>query len=151
MENLSTHWYWMDWVLWKFQDNGLCLQLSKCEVEKDSVIYLGLKLSHNWLEHDPGKAVAIQNLPQPRTSESCNNGSEKQTICGGSSQTSQHGLSNWLTGKVPFIWGEEEEAEFQDINNTLISTPVLALPQDTGKWKVETDTSNLATGRVLSQ
>ena len=72
MENLSTHWYWMDWVLWKFQDNGLCLQLSKCEFEKDSVIYLGLKLSHNWLEHDPGKAVAIQNLPQPRTSESCN-------------------------------------------------------------------------------
>src|SRR3984893_15519009 len=49
------------------------------------------------------------------------------------------------------IWGEEEEAKFQDINNVLISPPVLALPQDTRKWKVETDASNLATGGVLLQ
>ena len=49
------------------------------------------------------------------------------------------------------IWGEEEEAKFQDINDTLISPPVLALPQDTRKWKVETNASNLATGGVLSQ
>ena len=33
----------------------------------------------------------------------------------------------------------------------LVSAPVLALPQDKGRWKVETDTSNLATGGVLSQ
>ena len=33
----------------------------------------------------------------------------------------------------------------------LISAPVLALPQDKGRWKVETDASNLATGGVLSQ
>ena len=33
----------------------------------------------------------------------------------------------------------------------LISAPVLALPQDKGRWKVETDASNLVTGGVLSQ
>ena len=33
----------------------------------------------------------------------------------------------------------------------LISAPVLALPQDKGRWKVETDASNLATSGVLSQ
>ena len=52
---------------------------------------------------------------------------------------------------MPFIWGEEEEAEFQDINDVLILPPVLTLPQDTRKWKVETDASNLATRGVLSQ
>ena len=46
-ENLNMHQYWMDRVLKKFQDNRLCLQLRKCEFEKETVIYLGLKLSHN--------------------------------------------------------------------------------------------------------
>ena len=64
-ENLNTHQYWMDRVLRKFWDNGLCLRLSKCEFEKDTVIYLGLKLSHNCLEHNPRKAIAICNWPQP--------------------------------------------------------------------------------------
>ena len=64
-ENLNTHRYWMDWVLRKFWDNGLCLRLSKCEFERDTIIYLRLKLLHNWLEHDPGKAITIHNWPRP--------------------------------------------------------------------------------------
>src|SRR3984893_1803811 len=56
-----------------------------------------------------------------------------------------------LTGKVPWKWGAEEEAAFQDLRLALISAPVLALPQDKGRWKVETDVSNLVTGGVLSQ
>src|ERR1700730_6128141 len=56
-----------------------------------------------------------------------------------------------LTGKVLWKWEEEEEAAFQDLRLALVSAPVLALPQDKGRWKVETDASNLATGGVLSQ
>ena len=56
-----------------------------------------------------------------------------------------------LTGKVPWKWGAEEEAAFQDMRLALVSAPVLALPQDKGRWKVETDASNLVTGGVLSQ
>ena len=56
-----------------------------------------------------------------------------------------------LTGKVPWKWEKEEEAAFQDLHLALISAPVLALPQDKGRWKVEMDASNLATGGVLSQ
>src|SRR6202030_38419 len=56
-----------------------------------------------------------------------------------------------LTGKVPWKWGAEEEAAFQDMRLALVSALVLALPQDKGRWKVETDASNLATGGVLLQ
>ena len=56
-----------------------------------------------------------------------------------------------LTGKVSWRWEAEEEAAFQDLRLALVLSPVLALPQDKGRWKVETDTSNLATGGVLSQ
>src|SRR3984893_1598511 len=56
-----------------------------------------------------------------------------------------------LTGKVSWRWEVEEEVAFQDLCLALVSAPVLALPQDKGRWKVETDTSNLVTGGVLSQ
>src|SRR3984893_11219157 len=56
-----------------------------------------------------------------------------------------------LTGKVLWKWEKEEEAAFQDLHLALISAPVLALPQDKGRWKVETDVSNLATCGVLLQ
>ena len=56
-----------------------------------------------------------------------------------------------LTGKVLWKWEEEEEAAFQDLHLALVSAPVLALPQDKGRWKVETDVSNLVTGGVLLQ
>ena len=40
---------------------------------------------------------------------------------------------------------------FQDLHLALVSAPVLALPQDEGRWKVEMDASNLATSGVLLQ
>src|SRR6202040_1771193 len=53
--DLATHRYWMDRVFKKFEKYGLCLRLSKCEFEKSEVIFLGMKISHNRLEHDPAK------------------------------------------------------------------------------------------------
>ena len=102
----------------------------------------------------PGKRLLSVTGPNPKTSGSYSSGQ------GGKVNHLQRFIPNFsartkqlhhLTGKVPFIWGAEEEAAFQDINNALISAPVLTLPQDTGKWKVETNASNLATGGVLSQ
>src|ERR1700720_1456267 len=62
-EDLATNWYWMDQVFQKFRKYGLCLRLSKCEFEKSEVIFLGMKISHNHLEHDLAKGVAIRNWP----------------------------------------------------------------------------------------
>src|ERR1700726_1380248 len=41
-EDITTHWYWMDQVLQKFGENGLCLRLSMCEFEKSEIIFLGV-------------------------------------------------------------------------------------------------------------
>ena len=65
-EDLATHQYWMNQVLQKFGDNGLCLRLSKCEFKKSEIIFLGMKISHNHLEHNPAKGAAICNWPQLR-------------------------------------------------------------------------------------
>src|ERR1700731_3924585 len=112
-----------------------------------------MKISHNCLEHDPAKGVAIRNWPQLR------NIKEVQRFNGMLNYLHHHipNLSTRakplfrLTGKVPWKWGAEEEAAFQDMHLALVSAPGLALPQDKGRWKVEMDASNLATSRVLSQ
>src|ERR1700731_4095843 len=59
-----------------------------------------------------------------------------------------HGL---FEPAVPWKWKKEVEAAFQDLCLALILAPVLALSQDKGRWKVEMDASNLATGGVRSQ
>src|SRR6202030_3520095 len=129
------------------------LRLSKCEFEKSEIIFLGMKISHNRLEHDPAKGAAVRNWLRPR------NVKEVQRFNGMLNYLRRH-IPNLsarakplfrLTGKVPWKWDEEEEAAFQDMRLALVSAPVLALPQDKGRWKVEMDASNLATGGVLSQ
>jgi hypothetical protein len=152
-EDLMTHQYWMDQVLERFWENGLCLRLSKWKFDKDTIIFLGMKISHNCLEHDPVKGAAVHNWPWLR------NVKEVQQFRGMLNYLHHHilNLSAWakplfqLTGKGPWKWGVEEEVAFQDLHSALISAPVLALPQDKGRWKVEMNVSNLATRGVLSQ
>jgi hypothetical protein len=59
---------------------------------------------------------------------------------------------NQLKGKdKEWNWGEEQQKAFEEIKAAIISEPVLVLPRDKGKFKVETDTSNFGIGAILSQ
>ena len=55
-----------------------------------------------------------------------------------------------LTGKKPFIWGQEQQAAFDVLKKALTSPPVLALPTP-GDFVLDTDASAEAIGAVLSQ
>jgi hypothetical protein len=48
-------------------------------------------------------------------------------------------------------WNEEQQQAFERIKRAITSEPVLALPKDTGQFRVEVDASNYGTGAVLSQ
>src|ERR1700730_1484797 len=111
----------MDWVLKKFGENGLCLRLSKCKFEKSEILFLGMKISHNHLEHDLGKGEMVRNWLQPRDVK------EVQKF-GGMLNYLHHHIPNLsahakplfrLTGKVPWKWGEEEEVAFLDLCRAL--------------------------------
>src|SRR5258705_1972809 len=51
---------------------------------------------------------------------------------------------NWL-------WGAAEQQAFDALKNTVTSTPMLAFPSKSGLFQLECNTSNFATGAVLSQ
>jgi hypothetical protein len=56
-----------------------------------------------------------------------------------------------LTGKEQWHWGVKEEKAFQDLKRAISIAPVLIMPKDDTPFCVEADSSNYATGAVLSQ
>jgi hypothetical protein len=59
---------------------------------------------------------------------------------------------NQLKGKdKEWKWEEQQQKVFEEIKTAIIGKPVLVLPRDEGKFKVETDVSNFRIGAILSQ
>jgi hypothetical protein len=54
-------------------------------------------------------------------------------------------------GEKVWKWESEEENAFEAIKKAITSEPVLTLPNEEGKFRVEVDASNVGTGAVLSQ
>lgn len=57
----------------------------------------------------------------------------------------------YLTGYVPFFWGETQQAAFEKVKGLIISAPVLAHPDFEKSFVPETNTSNFAPGSVILQ
>ena len=57
-----------------------------------------------------------------------------------------------LTKKdVRWCWGASEQASFNKLKELITSTPVLVFPDDSLPYHIEANSSNAATGAVLSQ
>jgi hypothetical protein len=56
-----------------------------------------------------------------------------------------------LTKDVQFSWNEKCDEAFRTLREALVMAPVLALPRDEGKFHLETDASDVATGAVIYQ
>ena len=51
----------------------------------------------------------------------------------------------------PFIWGKEQQESFDEIKCQLLKSPVLHMPNKTGRFHLYSDTSKFATGSSLYQ
>jgi RNase H-like domain found in reverse transcriptase len=56
-----------------------------------------------------------------------------------------------LTGKLDWKWKSAQTEAFDEIKCWMCNTPVLSLPNNNGKFQVEADSSDFATGAILSQ
>ena len=62
-----------------------------------------------------------------------------------------HALFDLTKKDVRWHWGELEQASFNKLKELITSAPVLVFPNDSLPYRIEADSSNAATGAVLSQ
>jgi len=140
-------------VLQILADNKLSLHPKKCKFHQTKVDYLGVILSQNSVEADPIKIKGVADWPEPRDRREvrqflgfCN---FYRRFIPGFAKVAKP-LTE-LTGKKEWKWKDEEKDVFNKLKNKMINPPILAIPNNKRKMRLETDASGYAIGGVLSQ
>ena len=133
---------------------GLKLKPEKCCFFRKSVTFLGHVISDRGIETDPAKTKAVSEWPTPTSVM------EVRTFVGLASYYRRFvknfaniaaPLHALMKKDVAFEWTPEAQESFTALKLALTSPPVLAMPNDTGKFTLDTDASEKTIGAVLSQ
>ena len=118
------------------------------------VEYLGVVSSHNSVRMDPIKVsgvtewLALTNRKEVQSFLRFTN-FYRQFI----EDFSHHArpLFDLTKADTKWKWGSEKQSAFNALNGKVTSAPILVLPDSSKPFRVEADSSNFATGAVLSQ
>ncbi|GMI77908.1 hypothetical protein HRI_001460100 [Hibiscus trionum] len=140
-------------VLQILQANQLFVKLSKCCFGAVEVEYLGYIISRGGVKMDQSKVKSILDWPIPSSVK------ELRGFLGLSGYYRRF-VKNYesiakplteLLKKGGWKWGKEELTAYEALKQVVTTAPVLALPDFTSTFVVETDASDVGVGAVLSQ
>jgi hypothetical protein len=153
-KDLKEHERHMRDVLQILRENRLYAKGEKCDLVRREVDFLGHRLGADGLAKEVSKTEAIEKWPQPKSK------SEVRQFLGlagyyrkfvkGFSEIAQP-LTRLTGSTVQFQWEEREERSFSELKRVLVEEVVLALPDSTKPFVINTDASEHALGAVLQQ
>src|SRR6201995_4756021 len=141
-------------VLEHLREHKLYLKAEKCEFCRTKIEYLGMIISENTVEMDPTKVSGVRDWPIPT------NVTEVQSFLGFANfycrfikDFAHIAVPLFSTTKkdVPFTWTKDCQKAFDSLKLAMTSAPVLLIPNPLQPYRVEADSSDFATGAVLSQ
>jgi len=153
-KNLDDHKIHLQALFQRLEEVGLKLNPKKCSFACQTVTYLGHIISAEGLKPNPGRVDAVRLFSAPTDL------STLQQFLGLASfyrkfvPNFAHIASplHELTKKgVPFTWTEACQSSFSQLKQKLIEAPVLAYPDFTKPFVLETDASIHGVGAILSQ
>jgi hypothetical protein len=151
VENLAEN---LSRILGRLRSAGLKLKPSKCTMFGKQVSYLGHVVSEKGVACDPTKVESVRDWPTPQNLHDVRSflglaGYYREYMESFSSLAEP--LFHLTRKNVPFLWSEECESAFQALKGRLTSAPILAYPDPSKPYILDTDCSLNGMGAVLSQ
>ncbi|KAF5817053.1 putative nucleotidyltransferase, Ribonuclease H [Helianthus annuus] len=152
-KSLQQHVLDLQEVLQLFREHQLFAKLSKCSFAASKVEYLGHVISKHGVSTYPTKIEAVVKWLVPTTVKQLRGflgltGYYRRFI---SSYGSLAKPLTQLLQKDAFKWSPEAQQAFESLKTALCNAPVLALPDWSQEFVVETDASSQGLGAVLMQ
>lgn len=154
-KTLEEHFRLLRTIADRLRAANLSISVEKSKFCQKRISYLGYILSEEGLSIDSGKLDPILKYPSPKTLKEVRRllgmiGFYKQFIPNYSTILAP--ITNLLKkNKSRLIWSEEAEQALNSIKGILTSPPVLANPDFSKQFVIESDASAVAAGAVLVQ
>jgi len=141
-------------VLEVLAEHKLFLRPEKCEFHRKEIKYLGLVISENKVAMDPVKVARVRDWPTPE------NRTDVQAFIGFVNfyrrfirdfSTIARPLFDLTHSDQAWNWDAKEQEVFEGLKIAVTTAPVLVLPQDSEPFRIKADSSDFASGAVLSQ
>jgi transposase InsO family protein len=151
---VAQHLERLEMVFSRLDHAGLKLKPEKCAFFRKSVAFLGHVISDQGIETDPAKVAAVAEWPIPTSV------GEVRAFVGLASYYRRFvkGFANiasplhaLMRKNTRFHWSEDAQWSFDRLKSLLTSPPILAMPNDSGEFVLDTDACDNAIGAVLSQ
>jgi len=135
-------------------EHKLFLCPEKCEFHWSQIKYLGLVISENKVEMDPVKVARVCEWPTPE------NRTDVQAFIGFVNfyrqfiwdfSTIARPLFDLTCSDKAWNWDAKEQKAFECLKMAVTTAPVLVSPQGSEPFRIEADSSDFASGAVLSQ
>ena len=153
-KTFEEHQEHLEQVFGALAEANLKIKPSKCRFFEEQVVYLGHTLTRAGITTEDVKVEKIKQWPTPRNLHDVRSflglANYYRTFVPGFSDIAEPLIS--LTEKgISFVWTGECETAFVSLKEKLSSPPVLAYPDFSCEFILDTDASNVGMGAVLSQ
>lgn len=151
--SVDQHVHHLQQVFDLMRKHSLYAKRSKCDFATTMVEYLGHFIEARGVSTDPKKIKAVKEWPIPATLKQLRGflglaGYYRKFVKSFGAIARPLTI---LTKKEVFTWQEEAQKSFEELKFTLCNAPVLALPDFTKQFVVETDACGSGIGAVLMQ
>lgn len=154
---ISDHLVAVDKVLFRCQEKGLAIKLSKCVFVQPEIPVLGEFVGRQGVRIDPDKVTIIVSWPTPRTRKELKSFLGTIQYCAkfckdyGKLVAPLHQLTKGKSSSGAIIFTKVELDAFNNLKQAMARSPTLALPDFSKRFGIRMDASDYAVGGVLFQ